>query len=95
VGHVFETKDGGATWTDISGNLPDAPADDLLMTASGKLVLGTDVGVFVANQSTPTVWSKLGTGLPNAAVNDLTPSPTGSYILAVTHGRGLWKIATP
>jgi hypothetical protein len=24
VGHMFESKDGGATWTDISGNLQDA-----------------------------------------------------------------------
>jgi hypothetical protein len=25
VGHVFESKNGGATWKDISGNLPDLP----------------------------------------------------------------------
>ncbi|GMA49465.1 hypothetical protein GCM10025857_08220 [Alicyclobacillus contaminans] len=24
-GHVYETTDGGQTWRDISGNLPDAP----------------------------------------------------------------------
>jgi len=95
VGHVFESTNGGATWTDISGNLPDAPTDDLLITASGKLVLGTDVGVFVASQTAPTAWSRLGTGLPNAAVNDLTPGPTGGYVVAATHGRGLWRITTP
>ena len=31
VGHVFESTDGGAHWTDISGNLPDAPANDLVI----------------------------------------------------------------
>ena len=35
VGHVFESRDAGTTFTDISGNLPDAPANDLLITASG------------------------------------------------------------
>jgi len=25
-GHVFESRNGGATWTDVRGNLPDAPA---------------------------------------------------------------------
>jgi len=29
------------------------------------------------------------------SVNDLQLSPDGSYIIAATHGRGLWKIATP
>jgi hypothetical protein len=28
-GHVYETFDGGTQWTDISGNLPDAPVQSL------------------------------------------------------------------
>jgi hypothetical protein len=94
-GHVFETTDGGATWTDISGNLPDAPGDDLVLTTSGKLVEASDIGVFVANagQGAATTWSRFGT-LPNVSVNDLQLSPDGSYIIAATHGRGLWRIAT-
>ena len=31
VGHVFKTADGGATWTDISGNLPNIPVTDLVL----------------------------------------------------------------
>jgi len=95
-GHVFETTNGGATWTDISGNLPDVPGDDIVLTASGKLVEASDIGVFIASagQGSATSWSRLGT-LPNVSVNDLQLSPDGSYIIAATHGRGLWKIATP
>jgi hypothetical protein len=59
-------------FTDISGNLPDAPAHDLLITASGKLVLASDVGVFVTSQATPGSWSRLGAGLPTAVVDDLS-----------------------
>ncbi len=29
VGHVYETHDGGATWTDTSANLPDVPASSI------------------------------------------------------------------
>lgn len=96
IGHVFESADGGATWTDDSGNLPDAPSDDLLLV-NGNLVLATDLGVFVAaaGQGEATTWSRFGTGLPNASTNDLALSPDGSYIVAATHGRGLWRIDSP
>jgi hypothetical protein len=40
VGHVFETKNGGKTWTDISGNLPDI-ASDALVLSHGKLYGGS------------------------------------------------------
>ena len=93
VGHVFESTDGGATWNDISGNLPDAPADDLVMSGS-KLVLATDVGVFVTSASAPGSWKRYGSGLPNAIPNDLTTTPGGA-IVAVTHGRGMFKISAP
>ena len=78
-------------------NLPDAPGDEIVVDPSGKLVLATDIGVFsaTAGQGLTTTWSRFGSGLPHASVNDLRLSPDGSYLLAATHGRGLWKIATP
>jgi sugar lactone lactonase YvrE len=93
IGHVFETLDGGASWTDISGNLPDI-ASDALVLAHGQLALATDAGVFTAaeGQGSSTTWSRLGAGLPNASVNDLTVGPNG-YIYAGTHGRGIWRIS--
>jgi hypothetical protein len=93
-GHVLQTTDSGASWTDISGNLPDAPGNDLVMTANGGLVVGTDIGVFYSPTNGGT-WYRFGIGLPNASTNDLQLSPDGSYILAATHGRGLWTISTP
>ena len=92
VGHVFETNNGGASWTDISGDLVDAPGDDLVIVAN-HLVVATDVGVFVAGLHGGT-WQRLGAGLPNVVVNDLTVAPRGDLVIAATHGRGLWSLPT-
>ena len=94
VGHVFESWDGGATWADISGNLPDAPGDDLVIS-HGHLVLATDVGVFITSAASPGTWSRYGTGLPDAIPADLTTTPGGDVIVAATHGRGMWQIPAP
>ena len=93
-GHVFESTDGGETWSDITGNLPAAAATDLLLMGD-ELVLSTDLGVFVSHASDPTLWSELGTGIPNAAVTDLTLTPDGDTIVVATYGRGLWSIPVP
>ena len=95
VGHVFESTNGGA-WTDITSNLPDAPGNELVLS-NGKLVLGTDIGAFIASagQGAATSWSRLGTGLPAASVNEVTLTPDGKTIIAATHGRGIWTITAP
>jgi len=96
TGHVFESTDGGNTFTDISGNLPDVPSDALVY-ARGDLALGTDAGAFFATdgQGANTAWSRLGTGLPNVSLNNLRLSPDGNTLLAATHGRGLWTLHLP
>jgi len=92
VGHVFETFNGGQSWTDITGNLPDVPGDALVLS-HGQLALGTDIGVFTARegQGAATSWSRLGSGLPDAADDDLTLGPDGDLYVA-THGRGVWRL---
>jgi photosystem II stability/assembly factor-like uncharacterized protein len=93
VGHVFESNDGGATWRDRSGNLPDIPVNDVVLW-KGKVVVGTDIGVFATSQRRPGAWSRVGSGLPNASADDLVVSPGRDYLLVATHGRGLWKLAS-
>jgi hypothetical protein len=95
-GHVFESVNGGASWTDISGNLPDIPGDDLVL-AHGQLIVATDLGVYIApaGGGAATSWSRLGTALPNASVNDLTLTSDGGGVIAATHGRGLWEAPVP
>jgi hypothetical protein len=91
VGHVFVTLNGGRTWTNVSGNLPDAPADSSVIW-HGKLVVSTDVGIFATSYSGPGNWVRVGTGQPVAPAVDLAVSPDLGYLLVATHGQGLWKI---
>ncbi len=96
TGHVFESHNGGASWTNISGNLPDIPSDALVVS-HGKLALATDIGAFIANAGGGfgTSWSQLGGNLPNSPTVDLRLDPDGTTLLAATHGRGLWTIKLP
>jgi hypothetical protein len=91
VGHVFVTLNGGRTWTNVSGNLPDAPATGSVIWR-GKLVVSTDVGIFATSYSGPGNWARVGTGQPAAPSVDLDVSPDLGYLLVATHGQGLWKI---
>jgi hypothetical protein len=92
VGHVFQITGSSAAWsiTDRSGDLIDAPANDVVVV-NGDLVVGTDFGAYVSTDNGAT-WSRLGTNLPNVVVSQLYV--TAGNILAGTHGRGLWTFST-
>ncbi|MEV4430584.1 WD40/YVTN/BNR-like repeat-containing protein [Streptomyces sp. R-07] len=100
-GHVWKTADGGATWTDISGDttaadsFPDAPANSALVTKDGTLVVATDLGVFTSSTVGTGHWARLGTNLPTSPAVYLSPSPDGSQLYVATHGRGIWRTPTP
>jgi hypothetical protein len=91
-GHVYKSTDAGETWTDISGDLPDAFASDLLVQG-GRLIVATDVGVFATASTTSTDWEPLGTGLPAAVpAYELNTNPQGDTLVLATHGRGVWAL---
>ncbi len=89
LGHLYETYDGGASWSNESGDLPDVPASTILKTAKG-VALGTDLGVFYREDNSSN-WQRLGGNFPLTVVMKLTASPDGSVVYAATHGRGIWS----
>jgi photosystem II stability/assembly factor-like uncharacterized protein len=100
-GHVFRTTDGGATWQDLTGNLPDLPVNTLLidpdsagLTTPRVLYAGTDVGVFRVTLDGSVNWQPFGTGLPPVVVNRLAYSATTRQLFAATYGRGVWVISS-
>jgi hypothetical protein len=94
-GHVYLSTDAGAHFRDISGNLPDAPANWLAIR-KGQLIVATDVGVFMANGTNGGKYVLLGRGLPFVPVMSLQLKPGDSnLLLAATYGRGLYTYRFP
>ena len=93
IGHLFKSTDGGGTWTDISGNMPDIPTNALEILPNGKFVVGTDLGVIVSSDG-GAHWSRLGGNFPATVAIDVEAGPDGR-LYAATHGRGIWRITTP
>ena len=92
LGHLWKTSDGGASWSDVSGNLPDVPVNDVLLSR-GRIVVATDLGVVVSADGGAT-WSRLGSNLPYTTALDIHLGPDAK-LYAATHGRGIWSIAQP
>jgi uncharacterized repeat protein (TIGR01451 family) len=92
-GHVFKTTDGGESWTNISGNLPDSPVNSVILDPSyaNTLYVGTDVGPFATFDGGVT-WSALGTAFPIVAIWQLDLDPSHRLLAAGTHGRGAFSI---
>lgn len=92
-GHVFKTTDGGDTWTDVSGNLPDNPVNSITIDASypNTLYAATDVGPFVTYDGGAS-WTGLGTGFPIVAIDQIDLNTYTRVMAAGTHGRGAWKL---
>jgi photosystem II stability/assembly factor-like uncharacterized protein len=92
--HVFKTTNGGATWENLSGNLPNAPVNDIVVDSErGTVFVGTDVGVFHLKAGGRN-WAFVGKrGLPLAPVLDIRlHSPSGTLYVS-TFGRSTWKIS--
>ncbi len=100
TGHLFESFNGGELFTPVDGNLPDVPADDVILSNDNKTALvATDLGVVRGTRTTATgafTFTRLGTGLPAATVMDLSIGPDG-VLYAATHSRGIfgYRLDTP
>jgi hypothetical protein len=103
--HLWKTTDGGASWTDFTANLPDAPANAVVIDPgpnplTGTIYVGTDVGVFSSSTAAAS-WTEVGPApnsgqagyLPNVAVTALQIVKDGNneMLRASTYGRGIWQ----
>jgi len=91
-GNLYVTPNGGATWTTVgAGVLPEVPYYDLAIHPDNAkiLILGSEVGLFVSDDAGDT-WSPTNQGPTNAPVYKLFWMD--KTLVAVTHGRGLFKI---
>ena len=89
---VYRTDDLGSTWVSISGNLPDAPVNDIIPDPDHAMryFVATDVGVFDTVDGGQT-WSLLGQGLPNVVVTSLALNESNGKLFAGTYGRSFFS----
>jgi photosystem II stability/assembly factor-like uncharacterized protein len=94
---IFKTTDFGATWTRISGDLPDkhplsyvrAVAED--PNKKGLIFAGTGHGFFYS-QDDGGHWTELSTGLPHAPVTWITVQKQFHDVVVSTYGRGMYVL---
>lgn len=99
---AYRSTDGGVHWTAITNNLPDAPANSILVDPNdaNTVYIALDTGVYVTrnislcSDSAQSCWSVMGTKLPNAPVTQLLAFnySSTSVLRAATYGRGIWQV---
>ena len=89
--YLLRTTDGGENWDDVTGDLPEAPINDVNIVGDAVFVAG-DFGVFVSRDAGAT-WLKVGANLPNAPVFELRYHAPTNRLYAGVFGRSIWSIA--
>ena len=90
--YIFVTRDYGATWKRVTGNLPtfgnvqvirEDPKNPSLLYA------GTEFGLFVSLDAGAT-WEKFMTGYPTVRTDDILVHPRDGDLIVASHGRSIW-----
>lgn len=89
-GNVWQSSNSGVSWNNISGNLPAAPMNSLVVAPfdPNTFYVGSDVGVYGTTTGGAS-WSPGNDGPANVAVDQLFW--LGPKLIAVTHGRGMFS----
>lgn len=94
---VWYSNDGGSTWTDIEGNLAGQEGPSIrwaVISPSGAYLLATSTGVFSTNSlnGSSTNWVQEAPDvIGNVVVNMLALRPDDGFLVAGTHGRGVYS----
>ena len=89
---VYISDNGGDSWTNITGTLPNIPFNCIEWAPGSNhgLYLGGDVGVYYRDNNIGD-WLSFRNGLPHMPVFDLEIHEATGLLRAGTFGRGLWE----
>jgi len=89
--HVYKTMDGGQNWTDVSGNLPSIPVNDIIVHPTDNLLfVATDLNVWYSSNDGGS-WTILGDNLPLTLTRDLKLHQPSNTLYAGTYGRSMYS----
>lgn len=95
VNSIWESINGGSSWTSVEGNMPDMPIRWALFNPnnSDQVILATELGVWSTDNLNggATVWGVSNSGLANVRVDMLQLRTSDNFIIAATHGRGMFS----
>lgn len=95
VNSIWESTNGGTSWTSVEGNLPDMPIRWALFNPSNsdQAIIATELGVWSTDDLNggSTVWGASNSGLANVRVDMLQMRQSDKLVIAATHGRGLFS----
>jgi photosystem II stability/assembly factor-like uncharacterized protein len=93
---VARSTDGGQTWIDVTGSLPQVPFYSVVVDPirPSLIFAGSALGVYMSFDQ-GSRWYLLGSNLPNVPVSQLVLDNTGTQLTAFTMGRGAWRIDVP
>jgi hypothetical protein len=89
---VYETKDGGLNWQNVTGSLPNVPANTAVFEGgpNSGVYIGMDAGLYYRND-TKDDWIFHSKDLAMVIVRDLLIQPKSNRLIAATYGRGMWE----
>lgn len=94
VTSVFYSADGGQTWQNKEGNLPDMPVRAIFMNPddNNEVLLGTEAGVWATTNFSSAIptWAQYSNGIGNVKISGFDYRPTTKTLLVSTYGRGVW-----
>lgn len=92
--YVFVTRDFGASWKSLAGNLPPVGNVNVVREDpknKNLLYLGTEFALYVSLNG-GTEWKRFMTGLPTVRIDDILVHPRDNDLIVGTHGRGIFII---
>lgn len=89
---IYRTRDYGATWENITSNIPDGDVVHVVredLRNPDLLFAGTEFSLY-ASLDGGRRWHRFNNNLPHVNIQDLVIHPREMDLVAGTHGRGIW-----
>lgn len=94
VSSVWETRDGGVSWSDVEGDLPDMPVRWAIYHPANPLsaLIATETGIWVCDDLTRETasWYPAVEGMGSVRTDMIRYRQSDGLLLVATHGRGLF-----